>query len=52
MEKNMAYYSVEVFKDIPKAGEDVSLLFSALSAWIFQPIQPVALLELTKQPVF
>jgi hypothetical protein len=48
----MGYHFLEVFKDTPKAGEGVSSLFSALSAWIFQPIQPIELLELTKQPVF
>jgi hypothetical protein len=44
----MGYHSVKVFKDTPKAGEEVSSLFSALSAWISQPIQPIELLELTK----
>jgi len=47
----MGYHSLEVFKDTPRACKDVSLLFFALSTWIFQPIQPVKLLELTSQPV-
>jgi len=35
----MAYHSFEVFKDIPKAGEGVSLLLSALFVWIFVTVQ-------------
>jgi len=52
MEKNMAYHSFGVFKDTPKAGEDISFLFFALSAWVFQPLQSIELLELIRQLVF